>query len=250
MTVLCVGCGRSLPERKARGRPARYHGPACRQRARRARLGVDLGRAELLAVAERAERAALALRRALTAGMDHDEATAELLAAAATLATLRNGDNEEPPFPEQASTTRDHPLTTSVTDTAVQLRPAAGPAQRSSEHVTKPVTKQTARQHPKQQRRQPIDPDTVRLERSTDYDITGTWQVMAGQTDDPILIGFVHRSSLSKKWEARTPVLVAISGGPWRTRQDALVHLVLEHQATVSRSSRRRPPGNDLETLT
>jgi hypothetical protein len=109
-------------------------------------------------VAERAERAALALRRALTAGHDHDEATAELLAAAATLATLRDRDNEELASPEQASATHDCPLTTSVTDTAVQLRPAAptpeshrlpaGPAQRSGEHVTKPVTKQAARQHP------------------------------------------------------------------------------------------------------
>jgi hypothetical protein len=38
----------------------------------------------------------------------------------------------------------------------------------------KPVTKQAARQHPEQRRRQLIDPDTVRLERSTDYDINGT----------------------------------------------------------------------------
>jgi len=38
------------------------------------------------------------------------------------------------------------------------------------------------------------------------------------------------------------PELVAISGGPWRTRQDALIQLVLHHQqATVSPSSKRRP---------
>jgi hypothetical protein len=37
-------------------------------------------------------------------------------------------------------------------------------------------------------------------------------------------------TGLGKQREARTPARVAISGGPWRTRQDALVHLVLSHQ--------------------
>jgi hypothetical protein len=70
MTVLCVGCGRSLPERAVRGRPARYHGPVCRQharRARRARLGVDPGLAALLAVAP----AGRTRRRCATPGGDH-----------------------------------------------------------------------------------------------------------------------------------------------------------------------------------
>lgn len=152
MTVLCVGCGRSLLERQSRGRPALYHGPACRQRARRARLGTDPGRIELLAVAERAEHASRALRRAVTTSQDHDAAVTELLAAAATLAALRDADNEQPPFPEQASATQDEPVTKSVTDTAAQPRPASsapeshhpptGPAQRPGERVTKPVTKQ------------------------------------------------------------------------------------------------------------
>jgi Mg-chelatase subunit ChlI len=82
------------------GRPARYHGPACRQRARRARLGVDPGRAALLAVAQRAEHAAVALRRAVTTGQDHDAAAAKLLAAVTALATLRECPNRNPPSPE------------------------------------------------------------------------------------------------------------------------------------------------------
>jgi len=203
-------------------------------------------------VAEQAEHAALALRRAANTGQDHNAAVAELLAAAATLATLRNSDNEEPPTPKQTSATQNSPVTKSVTDTAAQPRPTAptskshhppaDPVQRPGKRVTKSVTKQATRQDIKRERRpQPIDPNTVRLERSADYDITGTWKAMAGPANDPILVGFVHRNSLNKKWEARTPALVTISGDPWRTRQDALIHLLLDHQPTASRSSSRRP---------
>jgi len=71
----------------------------------------------------------------------------------------------------------------------------------------------------KQVRRpRPIDPNTVRLERSADYNVTSTWRVVAGPAVDPILVGFVRRTGLGKQWEARMPELIAISGGPWRTR--------------------------------
>jgi hypothetical protein len=53
--------------------------------------------------------------------------------------------------------------------------------------------------------------------------------VMAGPAAAAILVGFVHRNGLGNKWQAQTPAMIAISGGPWRTRQDALVHLVLHH---------------------
>jgi len=159
----------------------------------------------------------------------------------------------KPPSPEQVSATRDGSVTKSVTDTAAQPgqassaseshHPPTGPVQRSGERVTESVTKQAARQDAERERRpRSIDPNTVRLERSADYDITGAWRATAGPADDPILVGFVRRNGLGKKWEARTPELVAISGGPWCTRQDALVHLLLGYQqTTASRSSRRRP---------
>jgi hypothetical protein len=71
MRVVCGGCGGLLPERSgSRWRPARYHGAACRQRARRARMATEPGPVELLAVAERTERAAGALRRAVTVSGD------------------------------------------------------------------------------------------------------------------------------------------------------------------------------------
>jgi hypothetical protein len=55
---------------------------------------------------------------------------------------------------------------------------------------------------------------------------------MAGPADAAILVGFVHRNGLDNKWQAQTPAMIAISGGPWRTRQGALIHLVLHHQLT------------------
>jgi hypothetical protein len=226
---------------------ARYHGPACRQRARRARLAVDPDRAQLLALAQRAEHAALALRRAVTTGQDHDAAVAEWLAAADALAaTLSDGAHDESTPVNGATTPQDSPVTKSVTET-VPCPAAPEPAQHSTGSAQRsgnPATNQAARRRhtTQQQRPQPIDPDTVRLERSGDYDLTGTWHVVAGPANDPIPVGFVRRNDLGKRWQARTPALVAISGGPWRTRQDAVLHLVQHHQqATASRSRRRQP---------
>lgn len=110
-----------------------------------------------------------------------------IISAALTAASA----NGKPRPSEQASVTQDDPLQDAVTNTTAprppapeSRRPPTGPVQRPDERVTEHVTKHVARQHTKQQRRpQPIDPDTVRLERSADYDvlvITGTWHVVAG----------------------------------------------------------------------
>jgi hypothetical protein len=59
-------------------------------------------------VAQRAEHAAVALRRAVTTGHDYDAATAELLAAATALATLRGGPTGTEPtaaIPDSATET-------------------------------------------------------------------------------------------------------------------------------------------------
>jgi len=87
-----------------------------------------------------------------------------------------------------------------------------------------------------------VNPDTVRLQRSPDYDLTGTWRALAGPAGHPIVVGTVRRTGLGKQWEARTPELVAINGGPWRTRQDALIHLVQDRQQATARPlSKSRP---------
>jgi len=112
----------------ARGRPARYHGPACRQRARRARLGVDPERARLLTVAQRAEHAALALRRAVTTDQGHQAAVAQLLAAAEALTTtLGGGAHGAAAAVCGAATPQGRPVTESVTD-SVSCPTAADPA--------------------------------------------------------------------------------------------------------------------------
>src|SRR5262249_19935214 len=101
------------------------------------------------------------------------------------------------------------------------------------EFVTEHVTEQASSQYTKQERRpRPIDPNAVRLERSADYDITGTWRVMAGPGDAAILVGFVHRNGLSNKWQAQTPAMIAISGG------------ALAHPTGRTGPSRAAPPAD------
>jgi len=53
--------------------------------------------------------------------------------------------------------------------------------------------------------------------------------------------GSVRCTGPGKQWQALTPARVAISGGPWRTRQDALIQLVLDHQQTGRQPSKSTP---------
>jgi hypothetical protein len=59
-----------------------YHGPACRQRARRARLAAEPTRADLLSLLDQAGRAVAAARRAAISGADARAALVELATAA------------------------------------------------------------------------------------------------------------------------------------------------------------------------
>jgi hypothetical protein len=137
MVVLCLGCHLPLPVRPTGvGRPARYHGSACRQRARRARLATAPGVADLLAAVDRAEQAAAAVRRAITTGANTESAVADLLTAAGALADLAS--------PETA--THLALVTESVTKEAA--RPQPSPTRPPSVDVTEKVTKKsTQRPH-------------------------------------------------------------------------------------------------------
>ncbi|WP_329060422.1 hypothetical protein [Amycolatopsis sp. NBC_01480] len=199
---VCAGCGEMLPRPRGRGRPATYHGPACRQRARRARLTADPTRADLLALLDRAGRAVAGARRAVTSGEDAHAALAELAAVAelaqaaqaTNVATTSRVDMERPP----ADATK-LIITESVTE--------------SPAPETRPVTREDV-----------IDVDTVRVERGKDFEISGTYRVLAG---DSILLGYLGRDR-HRRWEARTAATtLTVTGGPWRTRQDALVGLLL-----------------------
>src|SRR5947199_8491666 len=90
--LVCAGCGKVLPRPDGRGRPATYHGPACRQRARRARLVSEPGRADLLALLDRAGRAIASARRAALSGEDPGAALAELTAVAQLTALWHASD--------------------------------------------------------------------------------------------------------------------------------------------------------------
>jgi hypothetical protein len=199
---VCAGCGETLPNPGRRGRPAAYHGPACRQRARRARLTAEPARADLLGLLDRAGRAVAAARRVATSGADPRAALAELAAVAelanaghaTEVATASRGEVERP-----SARLTEPTVTESVTNSAV---PEA-----------RPVTREDL-----------IDVDTVRVERGNDFENLGTYRVLAS---DSILLGYLGRDR-RRHWEARTAATsLAVPGGPWRTRQDALVGLLL-----------------------
>lgn len=199
---VCGGCGKTLPHASGRGRPARYHGAACRQRARRARLAADPARADLLGLLDRAGRAVAAARHAALSGEDPGAALAELAAVAELVNTphlphavpARSAAPKHPaaPVPDK------RPVTESVTNMGAP--------------TVRPVT-----------RKDMIDVDTVRVERGEDFEISGSYRVLAG---DSILLGYLARDR-RRRWEARTTTALTVSGGPWRTRQDALVGLLL-----------------------
>jgi hypothetical protein len=83
-----------------------------------------------------------------------------------------------------------------------------------------------------------IDPSTVRVVRSPDFEFTATYRVQATVGDEVVLVGSLRRSGRSG-WIAVTPSLITLSGGPWRTRQDALVQLLLGHENTRANARRR-----------
>lgn len=209
----CAGCGQSLLVGAKRGRPARYHNAACRQRARRARLATDHG--DVLAAVAAVEAAAAEVRHAVLTNNDTTQAASRLTGAATELARLVTPApailTDEPPAP---------PVTKPVT----QDKPRASRAKR-------PTTLA------------PLDLDTVRLERSSDPTRTG-WRVLAGAEDAPVLVGFLEpllsvHGRRSSRWEAQTASMSRVHGGPWRNRTEALTRLVDDYQRAASRSRRR-----------
>lgn len=209
----CAGCGQPLPAGANRGRPARYHNAACRQRARRARLTTRHG--DVLAAVAAIETAAAEVRRALLADGDAERAASQLTQAAAELAQL------------------------------VTVAPTVETTESPAPPVTKPVTEgkpRTSRAKPPA-RPALLDLDTVRLERSSDPTRSG-WRVLAGAEDAPVLVGFLEpvlsvTGRRSSRWEAQTASLARVHGGPWRSRMDALARLVGDYQSAAARPRRR-----------
>jgi hypothetical protein len=94
-----------------------------------------------------------------------------------------------------------------------------------------------------------VDPDRVRLTQAADYAQTGVWRVEQQHTDDPdrpcVQLGTLIPTRTGgtgggKRWTARDQAWLPVSGGPWKTRQDALLHLT---HAPPEPRQLLRPPG-------
>ncbi|GAA3430987.1 hypothetical protein BJ998_000865 [Kutzneria kofuensis] len=233
MGTQCLGCGEALSAGASRGRPARYHGPTCRQRARRARLAVI--NSEVLDAVAVVESTISEVRRAVLAGESPGEAGHQLVRAAAELAERLGLSGAGSP----ADPSADRPVTKSVTLPSDQTEPSmTAPA------VTKSVTKRVRpprRPHVRSAVPALLDLDTVRQERSTDPLRPG-WRVVAGAADAPVLVGFLEPTysatgRRSSRWEARTDRLTLVSGGPWPNRATALANLVAVYQRVAKHMS-------------
>jgi hypothetical protein len=202
-----------------------YHGATCRQRARRARLAVAPDRVAVLAGLDQVGHALVAARLAVTLGQN-PHALLEQLKVAVT-ALLSSGGEPTNTHPDQGA------VTESVTLAIESPDAVAGPVASSAEPTMSPQTElfravTTADK---------IDPESVRVVRGPDFEFSGSYQVLASMGNDVVLIGILRRSGRSA-WQALTPLFIAVSGGPWRTRQDALVQLLLNHD--LARRATRR----------
>lgn len=234
--MICTGCGRELPARASRGRPARFHNAACRQRAHRARHASR--HHDVLAALTELEAAASELRRALLAGGDTTEGGSRLAAASTAVgallpdATPTASPSTEPPVAE--------PVTKSVTEPrakASAAEPSASAPARAPQRepaATRPFRSVTKRLT-KRDRPAPIDLNTVRVERNPDPS-GRTWRVLAGDADNPTLVGYVesahtvHGTRNSRRWTILTAELLPITSRAARNRTQAVAALLDAHQ--------------------
>ena len=216
--MICAGCGLELPPKiTGRGRPARFHNGACRQRAHRAKASQPTA---VLAALDAIEAAVSEIRRAVLTASPSHQAAYQL---ADTTRELTDRLFEQAPVDASPSTVGSEHVQQSA---APRAEPAA-----VTEKVTKPKRRRAT---PRPRRRTPtsapLDLDTVRLQPSAD---PGTWRVLAGDTGDPILVGTLGPAlsfGRHRKWEARDQGWITVPGGPWPTRQAALIHLLDDRQ--------------------
>jgi hypothetical protein len=256
--VVCAGCGQPIADAAlsgrgaGRGRPQRYHGPACRQRARRARRTSE--HAELLAVLDRLDTTVSSLRRAVLSGADVSALIDELAGITAEVvvtADPRTGSDPTPPIVLPAA---EHPgVYSTVTNLVTISRPAVRPTDGADHDVSQPTMPRPHAGAELRGGRVPstargtrgyelgyassthvaLDLDTVRLTRAPQGS-AADWYVLAGPEVQPVLVGQLEaKRSLSgsrtRRWTATRPHGTTVPGGPWKTRQDALVHLVDDH---------------------
>jgi hypothetical protein len=197
-------------------------GGGCRQLARRARLDADPDHTALLAAAERAEHAALALRRAVATGPRSRCSDRGVARGGGRACRHARPPDRNPASPERASTIPHRPLSNAVTNMAAPPRPpapksnnpAAGPAQRPDDRVTKSHETSASAAH---------QPATATTADRPGYRAPGTKRRLRphrhmasdGRTNRRSDTGRIRaRTGPGKQWRAQTLELVAISGGP------------------------------------
>ena len=232
--MICAGCGLELPPKTGRGRPARFHNGACRQRAHRAKASQPIA---VLAALDAVETAAREIRWAVLTSSPTRQAAHQLADA---MRELTEHLREQTPIRRASDTAITHSATTPVdappstlTNSSEHVNQLPAPPPRQA--VTKNVTKikggsATSRSRRRTSASAALDLDTVRLEPSAD---PGTWRVLAGETGDSILVGTLTPAlsfGRRRKWEARDQGWITVPGGPWPTRQAALIHLLDSHQ--------------------
>lgn len=239
--LACLGCGEPLPPGSGRGRRARYHGPACRQRARRARLQVEQGR-EWEAL-ERADAAMVTARRAMTNGADATPALQALISAAMDLAELHgitaSGSAAVAPSGPHASV-----VTKSFTEQARANRRRKPVEAAHANAPTDADAPERVELPPAIKPREVVDTETVRMERiPSRRDDNRSKMVLTGHGDGVRLVGFLEPQGIQqKKWDAFTPGWTRLDGGPFRTRQDALIRLLRLHVPLKTRRGGKRNP--------
>lgn len=234
MPVICPGCGEPLPPPRTRGRPAVYHGAACRQRARRSRVAAGPAAAGVLDALRRVDEASAAARRAVLAGGDAGPTIGELIAAVAAITPTARATPALDPIPARDAATGDRvPVDRSepVARPAAPARPRqAVPRSPESAGANRPVTKSVTDGGaiPRYAaRRDVIDSATVRLGKSTRFAIDGNYLVVAGTREDPVLVGFVRQRGFGSTWEAQIGGHgTALPDGPWKTRKQATANLL------------------------
>lgn len=163
--MICTGCGLELPAKRGSGRKLYYHGPTCRQRARRARM-VDT-HAELLAMLDHVDTVTAELRHAILAGIEIPGDVIGQLRAVVTAAEQDRSPAVVTPTPVPASAVND-PNIEDVVDSSPE--PAAQEPEPSAASAE-------------------LDLDSVRKVRDPEM---GSYTILAGPADDPVVLGYLE----------------------------------------------------------
>ncbi|HEX5116059.1 MAG TPA: hypothetical protein VFW65_12750 [Pseudonocardiaceae bacterium] len=241
--VLCSGCGQPLTTRSQRGRPARYHGATCRQRARRARLATD--QHATLGTLTALETAVRELRHALLTNQDTSPARSRIATATAEL-TRQFTDGPVPTSPDQSY----------VTESVMEPAPlvpvtVSRPVPTTTDEPADPIHESPARVVKTVDLAERIGPGWTLVQHEGEAD-AALWHVH----HDGNAVGTIRRAydlaTNTRGWEARTARFDQVRAVGsfaasrrterlWRTRDSAAAGIAAHATPTRAARRRRRP---------